>query len=41
MASVVDLGNNRIMVVTEGIEDNKSGGVYSNVVRAIQSNDGG
>ena len=41
MASVVDLGNNRIMLVTEGIEDNMSGGVYSNVVRAIQSNDGG
>ena len=41
MASVVDLGNNRIMVVTEGIEDAQSGGVYSNVVRAIQSFDGG
>ena len=41
MASVVDLGNNRIMVVTEGIEDDRSGGVYSNVVRAIQSFDGG
>ena len=41
MASVVDLGNNRIMVVTEGIEDSRSGGVYSNVVRAIQSYDGG
>ncbi len=41
MASVVGLGNNRIMVVTEGIEDNQSGGVYSNVVRAIQSFDGG
>lgn len=41
MASVVDLGNNRIMVVTEGIEDTMSGGVYSNVVRAIQSFDGG
>lgn len=41
MASVVDLGNNRIMLVTEGIEDNPSGGVYSNVVRAIQSFDGG
>ena len=41
MASVVGLGNNRIMVVTEGIEDTQSGGVYSNVVRAIQSFDGG
>lgn len=41
MASVVDLGNNRIMLVTEGIEDNMSGGTYSNVVRAIQSFDGG
>ena len=41
MASVIDLGNNRIMVVTEGIEDEESGGVYSNVVRAIQSFDGG
>ncbi len=41
MASVVDLGNNRIMLVTEGIEDSASGGVYSNVVRAIQSFDGG
>lgn len=41
MASVVDLGNNRIMLVTEGIEDSQSGGVYANVVRAIQSFDGG
>lgn len=41
MPSVVDLGNNRIMVVTEGIEESPSGGVYSNVVRAIQSFDGG
>lgn len=41
MASVVDLGNNRIMLVTEGIEENTSGGVYANVVRAIQSFDGG
>ena len=41
MATVIDLGNNRIMVVTEGVEDYPSGGVYSNVVRAIQSFDGG
>ena len=41
MASVIDLGNNRIMVVTEGVEDEKSGGEYSNVIRAIQSFDGG
>ena len=41
MASVVGLGSNRIMVVTEGIEDTRSGGVYANVVRAIQSFDGG
>lgn len=41
MASVVDLGNNRIMLVTEGIEETASGGVYANVVRAIQSFDGG
>ena len=41
MASVIDLGNNRIMVVTEGIEDDLSGGKYANVVRAIQSFDGG
>jgi len=41
MASAVDLGNNRIMLVTEGIEDNPSGGQYANVVRAIQSFDGG
>jgi len=41
MASVVDLGNNRIMLVTEGIEESTSGGVYANVVRAIQSFDGG
>lgn len=41
MASVIDLGNNRIMVVTEGVEDNPSGGKYANVVRAIQSFDGG
>ena len=41
MATVIDLGNNRIMVVTEGVEDYPSGGVYSNAVRAIQSFDGG
>ena len=41
MATVIDLGNNRIMVVTEGVEDSPSGGSYSNVVRAIQSFDGG
>ena len=41
MATVIDLGNNRIMVVTEGVEDNPSGGKYANVVRAIQSFDGG
>ncbi len=41
MASVIDLGNNRIMVVTEGVEDYTSGGKYANVVRAIQSFDGG
>ena len=41
MASVVGLSNNRIMVVTEGIEETTSGGVYANVVRAIQSFDGG
>ena len=41
MASVIDLGNNRIMVITEGVEDEKSGGEYSNVIRAIQSFDGG
>ena len=41
MPSVVNLGNNRIMVVTEGIEENPNGGVYANVVRAIQSFDGG
>ena len=41
MATVIDLGNNRIMVVTEGVEDYPSGGAYSNVVRAIQSFDGG
>ena len=29
------------MVVTEGVEDNPSGGKYANVVRAIQSFDGG
>lgn len=41
MASVVDLGNNRIMLVTEGIEDTPSGGVCANVIRAVQSFDGG
>lgn len=41
MASVINLGNNRIMVVTEGVEDDASGGKYANVVRAIQSFDGG
>ena len=41
MASVIDLGNNRIMVVTEGIENSVSGGKYANVLRAIQSFDGG
>lgn len=41
MASVIGLGNNRIMVVTEGVEDERTGGDYANVVRAIQSFDGG
>ena len=41
MASVIDLGSNRIMVVTEGVEDSPFGGAYANVVRAIQSFDGG
>lgn len=41
MPTVIDLGNNRIMVVSEGVEDYPNGGVYSNVVRAIQSFDGG
>ena len=41
MATVIDLGNNRIMLVTEGVEDYPSGGAYSNVIRAIQSFDGG
>ena len=40
MHTVIDLGNNRIMVVTEGVEDNPSGGKYANVVRAIQSFNG-
>ena len=41
MATVIDLGNNRIMLVTEGVEDYASGGKYANVIRAIQSFDGG
>jgi hypothetical protein len=41
MPSVVNLGNNRIMVVTEGIENSPSGGASANVIRAIQSYDGG
>ena len=41
MASVIYLGNNRIMVVTEGIEDSPSGRKYENVLRTIQSFDGG
>ena len=41
MATVIDLGNNRIMLVTEGVEDEMSGGKYANVIRAIQSFDGG
>ena len=41
MATVINLGNNRIMLVTEGVEDYPSGGKYANVVRAIQSFDGG
>jgi len=41
MPTVINLNNNRIMVVTEGVEDNMSGGKYANVIRAIQSFDGG
>ena len=41
MASVIDLGNNRIMVVTEGVEDQENGGARANVIRAIQSFNGG
>ena len=41
MASVINLGNNRIIVVTEGVEDSPLGGVYANVLRGIQSFDGG
>lgn len=41
MATVVNLGRNRIMVVTEGVEDDPSGGHYANVIRSIQSYDGG
>jgi len=41
MPTVIDLKNNRIMVVTEGVEDKMNGGKYANVVRAIQSFDGG
>ena len=41
MATVINLENNRIMLVTEGVEDEMSGGKYANVIRAIQSFDGG
>lgn len=41
MPSIVNLGNNRIMCVMEGVEDSKSGGVVANVIRSIQSMDGG
>jgi hypothetical protein len=41
MATVVDLGNNRLMCVTEGIESVSTGGANANVVRSIQSFDGG
>jgi len=41
MASVIDLGNNRIMVVTEGVEDQENGRMRANVIRAIQSFNGG
>lgn len=41
MATVVRVGDNRIMLVTEGIEDSPSGGEYSNTIWAIQSFDGG
>ena len=37
MASVIDLGNNRIMVVTEGVVDQENGGARANVIRAIKS----
>lgn len=41
MATVIDLGNNRIMVVTEGVETQENGGARANVIRAIQSFNGG
>lgn len=41
MATVVNLGNNRLMCVTEGVETNATGGTNANVIRAIQSWDGG
>lgn len=41
MATIVDLGNNRLMCVTEGIESTPTGGANANVIRAIQSFDGG
>ncbi|WP_163195163.1 phage capsid protein [Clostridium thermarum] len=41
MATVVNLGNNRLMCVTEGVETYATGGSHANVIRAIQSWDGG
>ena len=41
MPSVIDLGNNRIMVVTEGVDDQRNGGMRANVIRVIQSFNGG
>jgi len=41
MPTIIDLGDNRIMIVTEGVEDKMNGEKYSSVIRAIQSFDGG
>ncbi|WPB82002.1 phage capsid protein [Archangium violaceum] len=41
MATVVQLGGDRLMAVTEGVEPFTTGGVRANVVNSIQSWDGG
>lgn len=41
MATVVQLGGDRLMLVAEGVEPFATGGAYANVVHAVESWDGG
>ncbi|ATB39834.1 hypothetical protein CYFUS_005282 [Cystobacter fuscus] len=41
MATVVQLGGDRLMAVTEGVEPFPTGGAHANVVNAVESWDGG